>query len=266
VNGISLFSGGGIGELAFKNIIPNYRTVGYVEWDKYCQEIIRARIRDGILDDAPIFGDIRQFNERFASKYAGRVHFISAGFPCQPFSVAGKNKGKEDERNMWPATIKCISIIRPEYAFLENVPNLLTHKYIRRIFGDLAEIGYDCEWDVVSAAFIGAPHIRKRVWILAHAVNLWQLQSQRTVENERERSGDGRQDVADTKRKGLHKGCQRKERQATRCGKQQQTNWSTEPDVGRVAHGVAHRVDRLKCLGNGWVPQVVKRILEVTDL
>jgi len=249
VNGISLFSGGGIGELAFKNIIPNYRTVGYVEWDKYCQEIIRAKIRDGILDDAPIFGDIRQFNKRFASKYAGRVHFISAGFPCQPFSVAGKNKGKEDERNMWPATIKCIGIIRPEYAFLENVPNLLTHKYIRRIFGDLAEIGYDCEWDTFGARTIGAPYPKRRLWILCSKSGGDGLQSRNS---KHKKVGTP---TAIWNRAEFERLLRDQLQLAVPAGKN-----------GRVAVRVANRVDRLKCLGNGWVPQVVKRILEVTDV
>ncbi|HEC61943.1 MAG TPA: hypothetical protein ENI27_06770 [bacterium] len=171
MNGLSLFSGAGIGELALKHILPDYRTVGYVDNDKYCQAVLRARIKDGVLDDAPIFGDIREFNTRYASLYTGKVDWLSAGFPCQPFSVAGRQLGEADERNMWPATRDAISIIRPGYVFLENVPGLLVHEYIRQIFGDLAKMRYDCEWDIVAAAFVGAPHLRKRVWILAYAVN-----------------------------------------------------------------------------------------------
>jgi DNA (cytosine-5)-methyltransferase 1 len=169
VTGLSLFSGGAIGEVVFKEIIPGYRTVGYVEIKTYCRDIIRARIRDGILDDAPIFDDILTFNSQFAKMYAGKVDFISGGFPCTPFSVAGLRLGAADERNMWPATRDAISIIRPRYILLENVPGLFVHGYIRRIFGDLAEMRYDCEWDVVGASDVGAPHRRKRVWILAHA-------------------------------------------------------------------------------------------------
>jgi DNA (cytosine-5)-methyltransferase 1 len=139
----------------FKEIIPGYRTVGYVEIKTYCRDIIRARIRDGILDDAPIFDDILTFNSQFAKMYAGKVDFISGGFPCTPFSVAGLRLGAADERNMWPATRDAISIIRPRYILLENVPGLFVHGYIRRIFGDLAEMRYDCEWDVVGASDVG---------------------------------------------------------------------------------------------------------------
>jgi len=168
VNGLSLFTGSGIGELAFKQIIPDYKTVGYVEIDRYCRAIIRARIRDGILDDAPVFDDIREFNRRYASCYAGKVDWISGGFPCQPFSVAGRRAGEADERNMWPATRDAISIIRPRYALLENVPGLLSSGYFGTVVGDLAEIGYDCEWDIIGASDVGAPHRRKRIWILGY--------------------------------------------------------------------------------------------------
>ena len=168
MNGLSLFTGSGIGELAFKQIIPDYKTVGYVEIDQYCRAIIRARIRDGILDDAPVFDDIREFNRRYASFYAGKVDWISGGFPCQPFSVAGRRAGEADERNMWPATRDAISIIRPRYALLENVPGLLSSGYFGTVVGDLAEIGYDCEFDIIGASDVGAPHRRKRIWILGY--------------------------------------------------------------------------------------------------
>ena len=237
MNGLSLFTGSGIGELAFKLIFPDYRTIGYVEWDKYCQSIIRARIRDGILDDAPIFGDIRQFNERYASLYTGRVDWLSGGFPCQPFSVAGRRAGEADERNMWPATRDAISIIRPPYVFLENVPGLLTTGYERRIFADLAEIGYDCEWDVVPAAFIGAPHLRERLWIIAYTNGIRFERS----ENRKKHIGNDRFEIL-------------VERQ----------RWELDKSELRgVDDGLADRMDRIRAIGNGWVPQVVRRILEV---
>ena len=125
---------------------------GYVEYNDYCQRVIRARIDDGILDDAPIFGDIRTFiSDGYADSYQGMVDVVTGGFPCQPFSVAGKQQGADDSRNMWPETLAVLRIIRPRFAFLENVPGLLAHPYARRIFGDLAESGYDCRWRVLSA-------------------------------------------------------------------------------------------------------------------
>src|SRR3990167_5510556 len=106
MNELSLFTGAGGGVLGSK--LLGHRLVGYVEYEPYCQEILKQRIADGILDAAPIFGDIRKFiSEGYAESYQG-VDLVSAGFPCQPFSVAGKGLGEKDPRNMWPATLRCI--------------------------------------------------------------------------------------------------------------------------------------------------------------
>ena len=243
MKGLSLFSGAGIGELAFKQIFPDYRTIGYVEWDKYCQEVLRARIRDGVIDDAPIFGDIRQFNERYASLYIDKVDWLSGGFPCQPFSVAGNRAGEADERNMWPATRDAIRIIRPRYVFLENVPGLLAHEYIKRVFGDLAEMRYDCEWDVVGAGSCGALHKRARWWCLAYAGGY-------PVVINREPDGSSPN----------NRGTQNSHE-----GNSGERFPLDQPIILRTAHGVASQVDRLKALGNGWVIQVVASILQVTN-
>jgi DNA (cytosine-5)-methyltransferase 1 len=165
---LSLFSGAGGGLLGTK--LLGWEHCGYVEFSKYCQRVIRARIDDGILDDAPIFGDIRTFlSEGYAESYQGMVDVVTGGFPCQPFSVAGKQTGGDDSRNMWPETLAVLRAVRPRYAYLENVPGLLTHQYARRIFGDLAESGFDAQWRVLSAGECGAPHKRDRIWIYCHA-------------------------------------------------------------------------------------------------
>jgi DNA (cytosine-5)-methyltransferase 1 len=147
-----------------------FTCIGYIEIEEYCQKVIRQRQEDGFLDRAPIFGDIRAFNDQgYAEQYKGMADLITGGFPCQPFSVAGKRQGEMDGRNMWPATIDTIRIIRPRYIFLENVPGLLVSGYFGTILGDLAESGYDARWKVLSAAEVGARHLRKRLWILAYA-------------------------------------------------------------------------------------------------
>ena len=259
MNGISLFSGTAIGELVFKHIIPGYRTVGYVEWDKHCQDVIRQRIKDGWFDDAPIFGDIREFNERYASLYAGKVDWLSGGFPCQPFSVAGRQLGEADERNMWPATRDAIRILRPRYFLGENVPGLVSHRYIYRVIADLAEIGYDAEWDIVGASDVGANHRRKRWWVIAN--------TERKSDNEyvekcripsvgekgpRQWGADWIKfeldigNVAPTKW-----GCER-------------FGFTSQPTLVRVNDGLATELDaRLTATGNGWVPQVVAAILNI---
>ena len=240
MNGMDLFAGSGIGSLALKNIIPDYKTVCYVEWEAYCQAILISRIKDGLLDDAPIWDDVRTFDGK---QWNGKVDIVYGGFPCQPFSVAGKNKGAEDERNMWPDTFRIISEVRPQYIFLENVPNLLVHKYIRQTFGDLAEIGYDCEWDTICPCFIGASHSRARVWILAYP-----------TENRRRFLSN---DNSISKKRGtsetLHNGTN-------------QNLWQTlpTPKFWGSTNGIPPWVGYgWKTVGNGWVPQVVRRILEV---
>lgn len=165
MNELSLFTGAGGGVLGTK--LLGFNHVGYVEYEKYCQKTLRQRIADGLLDAAPIFGDINEFiEEGYAESYKGMVDVITAGFPCQPFSVAGKGLAESDPRNMWPQTIRTIGVIRPRFTLLENVPGLFAHKYIQRIFGDMAEIGYDCRWCPLSAADCGAPHRRSRQWFL----------------------------------------------------------------------------------------------------
>lgn len=216
---LSLFSGGGGGLLATRWLL-GWQTIGYVEINDYCQRIIQQRIRDGLLDEAPIFGDIRAFiDQGYAERYRGMVDVITAGFPCQPFSVSGKRKGKDDNRNMWPQTIECIRMVRPKYTFLENVPGLLTSGYIGTVLGDLAESGYDCRWRCLSAAELGAPHQRKRLWIIAYThqfddndgrydpgaifgersqtTDIFDTQSKQTGENEQGMGSETRQ-VSDT--------------------------------------------------------------------
>lgn len=172
---LALFAGAGGGCLAARFL--GHRIVGYVEWEAYPQAVLEARIRDGHLDAAPIFGDIRSFvRDGWARRYRGRVDLVSAGFPCPAFSVAGKRHGGADERNMWPATRDVLRDVRPRFAFLENVPGLLsvgdgpgsTRRYFGTVLGDLAALGMDAVWTVLGADDVGAPHRRKRLWILAY--------------------------------------------------------------------------------------------------
>jgi len=162
---ISLFSGVGGGVLASR--LLGWETVAYVEWDDFAKKVLKARIEDGSIHDAPIFSDAQEFD---GAAWQGKADVISAGFPCQPFSVTGLREGVNDERNMWPATLRVIRDVRPRYAFLENVPGLLSegHGYFGTVLGDLAESGFDAVWDVISASSVGAPHRRDRLWILAY--------------------------------------------------------------------------------------------------
>lgn len=233
---LSLFTGAGGGLLGSK--LLGWKAIGYVEINDYCQRIIAQRIKDGILDDAPIYGDIRTFiNEGYADAYKGMVDVITAGFPCQPFSVAGKQLGESDPRNMWPETLAVIRAVRPNYAFLENVPNLLVHKYFGRILGDLAECGYCVSWRCLSAAEMGAPHKRNRLWLVADSK--WNIQ-QKSCNGSSGRMGRLDESMAWDR------------------------HWEDMLSIlRRMDDGMAYRLDRTDAIRNGQVPIVVKAAWEL---
>jgi DNA (cytosine-5)-methyltransferase 1 len=246
---LSLFSGAGGGLLGTVHLL-GWRPVGYVEIDDYCQGVIAARIKDGLLPDAPIFGDIWAFlNNGYAESYQGMADVVTAGFPCQPFSVAGERKGPFDGRNLWPATMECIREVRPRYVFLENVPGILVDSYFGIILGDLAHSGYDCRWRCLSAAEMGAPHHRQRLWIVG----------QRSTEADAAYAvGEG----LERDKCGILAGQQSEPRHTAGrgCGNPWDVLWRdgvSSSDILRARNGVARGVDRVKALGNGQVPAVV---------
>ena len=290
---LSLFSGAGGGVLGTK--LLGWEAIGYVEYNEYCQQVIAQRIEDGCLDNAPIFSDVNAFiSEGYADAYKGMVGVISAGFPCQPFSVAGKRGAEDDPRNCWPQTLDIIRRVRPRYCLLENVGGLLSrkHRYFETILKDLAESGYDAWWKVISAAEVGAPHKRDRLWIVAYPDSTWELQSEGREQDKWRRASNSSQEMEDTTVIGLEEHGYSQPGHAVQSG-EDATNtdatrlegweppigestthtitgstcwWDTEPRVGRVAHGMAHRVDRLKALGNGQVPAVAAAAFKVFDI
>ena len=279
---LSLFSGAGGGLLASR--LLGWQTIGYVEKVKYCQRVLRRRMDEGHIDRAPIFGDLRVFlGDGYAASYTGLVDVVSAGFPCQPFSGAGQRKGAADDRNMWPSTRDTVCLVRPRYAFLENVPGLISSKYFDTILRDLAEIGYDAEWCVLGAYQVGAPHKRDRLWVVATDAR----RDKGWHDPRREHGQDGASSPVPHDRRlgkslanndGHKRPCTGTGSRAPALGEaphhapepsgtrmaetahgrdlDRSNWWRIEPDVGRVAHGVAARVDRLRALGNGQVPAV----------
>lgn len=173
---LSLFSGCGGGLLASR--LLEWSTIGYVEREPYRCRVIAQRIADGFLDDAPIYcGDVREFIcQGFAAAYQGVADIVSAGFPCQEFSLAnyihaGAQTAGTGDKNHWPETIEVIRQVRPKYCLLENVVGLTGgHGYFGRVLSDLAQAGYDARWDCLSGNDIGAPHVRQRIWIVARQV------------------------------------------------------------------------------------------------
>ena len=182
---------------------------------------------------------------------------------CQPVSCAGKRKGKEDARWLWPEFCRVVRCVRPEWVLVENVPGLLSADSGRLFAGilrDLSESGYDAEWNIVSAASVGAPHLRKRVFLVAHTIGLGRYGRAGVFRpGRRSESEDCCAEFPDTSSEGLPQPEQEWQhgRPTAECGW-----WTTEPDVGRVANGVPSRVDRLRALGNAIVPQCATYIAE----
>jgi len=164
-NIVSLYSGIGGLDLGVRAVLGNHRTLAYCERSIEAASVLEKRASEGSLDEAPIYSDVKSFpTELFSDK----VDFLCAGFPCQPFSTAGKRAGEFDSRNLWPDTIRIIRELGPRYVFLENVPGLVTSGYFGTILGDLAEAGFDAEWGCFTASQVGASHKRERLFILAY--------------------------------------------------------------------------------------------------
>ena len=255
----SLFSGIGGFDLGLE--LAGHEIVWQVENEPYCRKVLAKH-----WPDVPCYEDIHDCG---AHNLKG-VDVICGGFPCQPVSVAGKQLAQDDERWLWPEFARIIRELRPRYALVENVPGLLV-RGMGDVLGDLAELGYDAEWGCVSAASVGAPHLRSRVFIVAHA----KRERSTTRASGRCREGtlrDGYGECAGTEAGwafvesgaagsgadmavAIDKGLPRSRREPQHgepvvelgdCGPEKERRgqwWAVEPNVGRVAHGVPATLD-----------------------
>jgi len=283
MNELALFAGAGGGILGGKML--GWRTVCAVEWEPYPASVLAARQNEGFLESFPIWDDVQTFDGR---PWRGIVDVISGGFPCQDISAAGKGAGIDGERSgMWGEMARIIHEVRPKFVFVENSP-MLTSRGLGRVLGDLATMGFDAQWGVLGAADVGANHQRNRIWIvgkmgnsnnngqtttkIANSINersdkrqAWAQQtckSQGSSEqygqmansgNERLQGGER---IRDNNKKNIG-GFEGAHGSTAKCNSTYGTEadwWNIEPNVGRVADGVAARVDRLKAIGNGQVP------------
>ena len=243
MNELALFSGAGGGILGGK--LLGWRTVCAVEWEPYPASVLCARQNDGLLENFPIWDDVQTFDGK---PWRGIVDVISGGFPCQDISCAGKGAGITGKRSgMWTEFARIISEVRPQYVFVENSP-MLTARGLGTVLGDLASMGFDAEWGVLSAADVGANHKRERIWILAYSVPAGERGVERKGKNESHVMAYSNS----TRCEGFWKSTERGTKEISLPSLQ--SWWATEPNVGRVADGVAARVDRLKAIGNGQVP------------
>jgi DNA (cytosine-5)-methyltransferase 1 len=296
----SLFSGIGGLDLGLER--AGHRVIWHSEIDDYACRVLKKH-----WPDVPNIGDVKQVNW----SEVPNVDIIAGGYPCQPFSHAGKRKGKEDPRHLWPYVLDAIRALRPRYALMENVRGHLTLGF-GDVLADLASCGYSAEWQIIPASSVGAPHRRDRLFFVAypdgershrteidaaeggqssfvdvagrgetvaysevfgshergHLQDSGEARQWSTLQGETRGSGGGSGDVAYS---DVHwSGWQRplsNDREEVLGGQDYPRGengssvgiwWETEPDVGRVAHGVPARVDRLRGLGNAVVPQVAE--------
>ena len=189
---MSLFAGAGGGILGGKKL--GWRTVCAVEIDEYARHVLVARQNDGSLDPFPVWDDVRTFDGR---PWRGIVDVVSGGFPCQDISIAGTGKGLEGERSgLWSEMARIVGEVRPRYVWVENSP-MLVRRGLATVLADLASLGYDARWGVVGADDAGAPHRRKRIWILAHSDGPRQHEHAETGDETRNGPGDCGADMAD---------------------------------------------------------------------
>lgn len=225
------------------------------EKDRFCRAVLETR-----FPGVPLY---RSVNRKFSPS---EVDLIAGGFPCQPSSHAGLRLGESDPRWMWPAFHRILDKLRPRWVLIENVEGLRT-RGLGAVLKGLAESGYDAEWDRLSAAAFGAPHIRQRYFVVAYpqgsrssAAVFFREQGVVGYVTDSGRDLGGWGSLAN----GSHPHGKRLER----LGSQRKLRaiekesalsgigwWSVEPDVGRMAYGVSDWVDRLRALGNSCVPE-----------
>jgi DNA (cytosine-5)-methyltransferase 1 len=237
---LHLFAGAGGGILG--GLLLGHVPVCAVELEKYPRAVLLQRQRDGILPWFPVWDDVCTFDGK---PWRGRVDIIAGGFPCQDISAAGKGAGLDGGRSgLWREMARIVGEVRPRFVFVENSP-MLTSRGLGRVLGDLAVMGYWFSWGVLGADDAGFSHRRKRIWIMAHA------QGQGLEER---RDEPGMRPVQD--RPSQESG---RNRLARICMPSAVASWIDGPPESVLLgkdHGMAHRMDRLKAIGNGQVPAV----------
>ena len=255
----SLFSGIGGLDLGLER--AGLKVIWQSEIDPYCNKVLKKH-----WPEVPNYGDIKQIDWATIK----RPNVICGGYPCQPFSTAGKRRGTDDPRHLWPWVKTAISELRPDYAILENVRGHLTLGGTA-VIGDLAEIGYNAEWRVISAAGLGAPHRRERLIIVAYPHDTGNRTPKRRIDSNKPTQVQERQNVAQFGSSGrganlayaTGAGLERAVGAVFKGNGTGFTNgswWHVEPNLGRVANGISARVDRLRGLGNAVVPQVAEYV------
>ena len=283
---LDLFSGIGGFSLGLER--AGMETIAFCEFDEHAQKVLRKH-----WPDVPIHSDVRSLN---GHDYRGTVDVVCGGFPCQDLSTAGKRIGFDGERSsLYGQMLRIIGECMPRYAIFENVTGLISGdkgRWFAKFLYDLAEIGFDAEWHCITASDLGAHHHRDRVWIIAYPNvhgkrKFWDGETLRHQQQHNQTKKYGRELIND----GINGNSQTQVAYASRTrsevgmaeqgirqegyarisvhlsneirrakGESGMEGWSTEPELGRLAHGVPNRSHRLKQLGNAVVPQIPEAI------
>jgi DNA (cytosine-5)-methyltransferase 1 len=235
MNGLSLFSGIGGLDVALSDWV---KPIAYCEIDSYCQGVLLSRMADEMLPDAPIWDDISTFQGLY---FNGNVDIIYGGFPCQDISIAGHGKGLEGGRSgLFFQIVRLAKEIKPKFIFLENVP-AITSRGGLRVVREITEMGYDCRWCVISAASVGAKHLRKRWFLLAYS------QSERLHER-------GQSIGAAKRQPGFENHIEYAE---------QYKEPENKLEMVGMVDDIPYRLDRIKSLGNAVVPAQAKEAFKI---
>ena len=315
---LDLFSGIGGFSLGLE-ATGGFETVAFCDIDKYSRKVLKKQ-----WPSVKQYEDIKELNyERLKADGIGAIDIITGGYPCQPFSVAGRKKGEEDPRHLWPEYFRLIKELRPSWVIGENVSGHIKLG-LDTVLENLESEGYSARTFSISASSVGAKHQRERIWIVANArqhggrieptgnsegigrgslettersadtdtisrsskgeetlANSVELGLEKHGHSETTESIKRGETMADTNIEGRQGGIHRRQnkewesqqrhfgRNSAAHGQQGQNWWDIEPELGRVAHGIPNRVDRLKGLGNSLVPQIpyfiAQSILQVEE-
>jgi DNA (cytosine-5)-methyltransferase 1 len=260
---LDLFSGIGGFSLGLERT-GGFETVAFCEIEEFPRRVLAKH-----WPDVPCYDDVRTLTRDRLAADGITVDVICGGFPCQDISIAGQGAGLEGERSgLWYEFARLIGDIRPRYVVVENVSALL-HRGVDAVLGSLAALRYDAEWHCIPASNIGAPHERDRIWIVASPRSGRQGQSScGEVEQPRraeiigasEAVSDTDQGNGDWRNRHVQMGRLPIAREIADDGYAGRAEWGAEPGMGRVAHGVSDRVDRVGSLGNAVVPQIPEAI------
>jgi len=261
----SLFSG--VGDLDLGLERAGMRVAWQVEIDDYATRVLARH-----WPNVPRFRDVRECGRHNLAP----VDLVAGGFPCQPHSLAGKRSASGDDRDLWGEFARILRELKPRWVVAENVPGLLSSeagRFFGRVLWDLAASGYDAEWDCLPAAAFGAPHLRDRVFLVAHARGKQpsqQSQPQSEGSAAADTGGAGvLRPVANGHSRGGTRSALKPQVQAAvfvrpdlvGCGGSHfGAAWQAEPNVDRMADGFPGRVDRIRGLGNAVVPQVAEYV------